>query len=347
MINFNLDELAAVLTNKLAASFAGQQHGARISHTQVRATSILVGLNSARACQLVMQAAPWLATTSYNAEQEFWRDYANVANSDVASRCIAHIQACHSMDSLALAIVTCEQAQRICEYLLSSSNDSSIEAMFRLRSRNLSLLRLLASTTPGFAQQVLSSFHASTCAEMIELRALNRRLAVPMNENSGSNDGLFSTLVSAAHPALTRDPLTGALRRDVLRIDPFEYFAPEWLSVLPCKWIIYGDVDHLKRINDEHGLLHGDALLQSVTDVMQSIAGDNVIRFGGEEFLILCHGDGPALAEQIRCAIQQTTISLTMSFGVTKAGATVASIRTAEDALAQAKANGRNRVVVG
>lgn len=54
--------------------------------------------------------------------------------------------------------------------------------------------------------------------------------------------------------------------------------------------IMMVDVDHFKRINDQFGHIKGDRVLQKLATVMKNVIGKKgaVIRFGGEEFLIIC-----------------------------------------------------------
>ena len=53
------------------------------------------------------------------------------------------------------------------------------------------------------------------------------------------------------------------------------------------------DLDHFKRVNDEHGHLMGDAVLQTVTDRIASVlrSEDCLARWGGEEFAVLAPDD--------------------------------------------------------
>jgi diguanylate cyclase (GGDEF)-like protein len=66
------------------------------------------------------------------------------------------------------------------------------------------------------------------------------------------------------------------------------------------------DVDHFKRINDQHGHAAGDAVLRELAGRLATAwpAPHDVVRWGGEEFLIVAHGVDPSrlpqLAEQIR-----------------------------------------------
>lgn len=66
------------------------------------------------------------------------------------------------------------------------------------------------------------------------------------------------------------------------------------------------DIDHFKSVNDTYGHLAGDRLLVQISDRLRQIAqpGDHLIRWGGEEFLLILsqtrHSDPSATAERIR-----------------------------------------------
>ncbi|WP_198314481.1 GGDEF domain-containing protein [Chitinibacter sp. GC72] len=124
--------------------------------------------------------------------------------------------------------------------------------------------------------------------------------------------------------------------------------------------IIMLDIDHFKRINDEHGHLVGDVILkrlsQRCSKNLREI--DTFARWGGEEFVILLPETDEAhaliVAEKLRHAVcaepilseGQTPISLTISLGVTSLSMIDLSLddllRRADEALYAAKAAGRN-----
>ena len=121
--------------------------------------------------------------------------------------------------------------------------------------------------------------------------------------------------------------------------------------------IILFDIDDFKKINDNHGHKIGDKVLQNIAKVIQKNKRkmDVFGRWGGEEFLIICHGtnlDGALeLAEKFRKKIDSFEFihkeSLSASFGVAefKKGETIEQffIRT-DKALYEAKKSGKNRV---
>jgi diguanylate cyclase (GGDEF)-like protein len=121
------------------------------------------------------------------------------------------------------------------------------------------------------------------------------------------------------------------------------------------------DADHFKRINDTHGHLAGDQVLAGLAGVLRQQARgcDLVGRFGGEEFVVLLPGAGPAqaraAAERLRSQVSAMAVAVaggevrvTVSIGVAVLGPHGDDIRgllaTADIALYQAKESGRNRV---
>jgi diguanylate cyclase (GGDEF)-like protein len=125
------------------------------------------------------------------------------------------------------------------------------------------------------------------------------------------------------------------------------------------------DVDHFKRINDRYGHVAGDQVLREVAAVIRESTRteDLVARYGGEEFVIALPVSVPDLAteraERIRWNITERKImagaieiQVTASIGLAysspgRSRNEMGLIVTADQALYQAKADGRNRVVFG
>lgn len=128
--------------------------------------------------------------------------------------------------------------------------------------------------------------------------------------------------------------------------------------------VVICDLDHFKLVNDRHGHLAGDAVLQAAARAMRQAlrAGDSLGRFGGEEFLaVLPEADLEAArraAERLRAAVAGEAVPLpaggqvavTASFGAAAlpelAGEVTADalIALADTRLYEAKAAGRNCV---
>jgi diguanylate cyclase (GGDEF)-like protein/PAS domain S-box-containing protein len=127
--------------------------------------------------------------------------------------------------------------------------------------------------------------------------------------------------------------------------------------------VLMMDVDRFKQVNDECGHLLGDAILKLVARTLQANCRsfDIVARWGGEEFgAIISHVDAPQLvlvAEKFRAMVAASDLRLpSQDFGITiSVGATTAQandtvmtlLKRADQALYQAKREGRNRVCVG
>ncbi len=127
------------------------------------------------------------------------------------------------------------------------------------------------------------------------------------------------------------------------------------------------DIDHFKKHNDNHGHQAGDECLRLVARLLASTArraGDLPARYGGEEFVVLLPASSiegaVALAERIRVAVEQlrlpyletsagrhVSVSIGVAACVPDHAATPSSLVAAADgALYQAKAVGRNQVIV-
>jgi len=159
----------------------------------------------------------------------------------------------------------------------------------------------------------------------------------------------------------TLDPLTGLFNRNALEqrlaeLDGEPTSAEEGLShaLLLC------DLDHFKRVNDQLGHAAGDAVLQDVAYTMRATlrAGDSIYRVGGEEILVILPGAGREgaveIAERLRQAVRERRpvgVDVTISIGVavSQPGPLDSDelVGLADAALYEAKAGGRDRVVVG
>jgi diguanylate cyclase (GGDEF)-like protein len=161
-----------------------------------------------------------------------------------------------------------------------------------------------------------------------------------------------------------KDPLTGLANRRHFRsvlAREIEIVARSGNSAL----LLMLDIDHFKRINDAHGHLSGDKVLQAVARCIVSCVRpqDTVARYGGEEFAVVlpdCQVSfGETVAERIRQSLATLAIAvspvlnlqITMSIGGAFAPVWVRStadlwIERADTQLYRAKAEGRNRVCI-
>ena len=159
-----------------------------------------------------------------------------------------------------------------------------------------------------------------------------------------------------------RDPLTGLFNRRYLNETLEREIARAARENYPVSFIM-SDIDHFKTINDTYGHPVGDIVLKNLAAELISHArvGDIICRHGGEEFLVILPGvssdDAFQIAERSRKSFQALRtehggfeIRATLSSGIAtfpKNGTkSMELIALADQALYQAKSNGRNCVVV-
>jgi diguanylate cyclase (GGDEF)-like protein len=153
------------------------------------------------------------------------------------------------------------------------------------------------------------------------------------------------------------DPLTGCLNR--AGFSSILLREQENLSKNGCPVsFVMLDIDHFKDVNDTYGHSVGDEVLVNLTRLIRDKIRntDALVRWGGEEFVILC-SDTPIqnaqfLAEKLRVAIEGATLikqqQVTCSFGIAEMipGEDPKKLfERADKALYSAKEGGRNRVV--
>lgn len=148
-----------------------------------------------------------------------------------------------------------------------------------------------------------------------------------------------------------------------------EYLDSEWRRGMReklCLSVLMIDVDDFKRYNDTYGHLEGDSVLRAIADAARAVCrrpADLVARFGGEEFCVVLpitsHDGAQGVGEKINAAVAELAIphsgssvadKLTVSIGVASVipsdeSSSTAVLKSADDALYQAKKQGKNRVV--
>lgn len=194
---------------------------------------------------------------------------------------------------------------------------------------------------------------AELSAQQQQLEAVNLQL-----EEQGRllDDALVRVEELVAH-----DPLTGVLSRRAILLQGERLLEHAVVSGQSfCLAML--DLDHFKAINDGFGHLVGDEVLRQTCQLLSADlrGSDSLGRYGGEEFMLLLSGVGPAQAqprlEQMRLRLQQYDWSdltpqrpVTVSIGLMawQPGLDLAQlIHRADDLLYVAKRAGRNRVMV-
>lgn len=161
---------------------------------------------------------------------------------------------------------------------------------------------------------------------------------------------------------LIRDPLTGLFDRKLLDDALKQEIRLAAMSRRPLS-VIMCDIDDFKQVNDRHGHVVGDCVLEKVAELLRRYirASDLAYRYGGEELLVVLRDTDRAgavqLATQVCKAIaamrfecNDHALSVTLSFGVaTFTGRTPVEttdlIAAADEKLYAAKEAGKNRVM--
>ncbi len=161
-----------------------------------------------------------------------------------------------------------------------------------------------------------------------------------------------------------KDPLTGVANRRHFRAVLEREIDVVARSGEPALLLMV-DIDHFKKINDAHGHVAGDHVLQAVAKCLAGCIRpmDTVARYGGEEFAVVLPNCmvsvGQAVAERIRQTVESLSImasplasvQATISIGGAYAPEWVRStaalwIERADSLLYRAKSEGRNRVCI-
>ncbi len=159
------------------------------------------------------------------------------------------------------------------------------------------------------------------------------------------------------------DPLTGVYNRRFGMVRLKEEYNRSVRSNLPLG-VLMIDIDHFKSVNDTYGHTIGDKILINMTRItkMALREGDILLRYGGEEFMVIMPGasrqDSEFVAERVRRMIEESSaqhgehqISVTVSIGAVSSPETDVSdesklIALSDKALYEAKEQGRNRVIL-
>lgn len=244
--------------------------------------------------------------------------------------------------------------------------------LFRLSRRDLMLLGLLALVCFGVVIR-LSQVHKPHATRLVDdllqwavLAAVLPWFAVMggyLNDLRRAMHDKNQQLQSALEKIqvlATRDELTGTNnRRHLMEQLRQEKSRADRSNASLCVCLI--DLDRFKAVNDEFGHAFGDTVLQAFARVALADmrATDCFGRYGGEEFLLILPGtsleDATRVADRMRARIEQAAPPellgrrVTASFGIARYQPPediMACVARADAALYDAKAAGRNRVVV-
>lgn len=228
--------------------------------------------------------------------------------------------------------------------------------------------KTLSEANQGFdgapSRERIAALLQGIVAETVRMQDQADHIESRLRASMAEIDGLRKEVQAAWNEART-DGLTGLANRrhfdQALRVvaaQGAEHGLPSCL--------LLADIDHFKQFNDRFGHAFGDQVLKLVAAVLrQNVKGRDVVaRYGGEEFAIILPAtrleDARTLAENLRELVATRQIQLkesnrslgrvTLSIGVAdyRPGEPCQTwISRADDALYEAKRQGRNRVVAG
>jgi len=241
------------------------------------------------------------------------------------------------------------------DFRLDDEGISRHHAKVVVLAHGVVLLKDLGSTNGTFVNDEPVAAHPLAEGDRVQLGAT-------ITLKFGLEDDIEANVRQQLFTAATRDPLTNAhnkrsFEEQMVRAMAFSRRHKQALSVIAF------DVDHFKRVNDQHGHLAGDDVLRGVSALFQKEIRleDSLARVGGEEFCVILPGIDLAhavlAAERLRAALAGTSLSsgagpiqVTVSLGVaefdpTRHSSLDALVAEADGRLYEAKHGGRNRVM--
>lgn len=203
------------------------------------------------------------------------------------------------------------------------------------------------------ARDLVLQYQKNEQVSLQDFRTLNSTKAEVVELLSRMRDSIV-----AQHHSF--DGLTGLINRRSIGLILEKNHAQSIRSNAPYALAMI-DIDFFKSINDNYGHLAGDEVLKAVSRFLTKSLreADSVGRYGGEEFLLLLPDTDARVAQQVLERLRQgiaelmvpyddELISLTASIGYAcfdSGKAVWELVKDADQALYQAKKNGRNRVV--
>lgn len=191
---------------------------------------------------------------------------------------------------------------------------------------------------------------------------LSRDAAISLPEQQQDPITYLQSVIDGLCELSLKDPLTGLSNRRHFRAMQERTIDGVARSGEPALLLLL-DIDHFKKVNDTHGHLVGDQVLQTVAQCLAKCVRpmDTLARYGGEEFAVIlpnCHTNyGATVAERIRQAVEllsieispSTRLKVTISVGGAYAPEWIRSTislwtERADVQLYRAKAGGRNCV---
>jgi diguanylate cyclase (GGDEF)-like protein len=219
--------------------------------------------------------------------------------------------------------------------------------------RHICIPLVQSGTVDGVVQLIVDRTQEERVLNILPFIRIYLREASPVLE--------AKQLMSTLRESSLHDPMTGLHNRRFL-----QEYADTLVSSVERNHssitVMMIDMDYFKKVNDEYGHEAGDTVLKVLAKTLRELVrgSDIVVRYGGEEFLIILLETqvdvGVTVAEKIRSVVENLEIEIpgavlqkTLSIGVAGYMEDDAAfwqvVKYADMALYQAKEEGRNRVV--
>jgi diguanylate cyclase len=223
------------------------------------------------------------------------------------------------------------------------------------------VMALMASSNPRDYPVVIELGHFLLVATMMPAMSLLASRLSRMRHRSNLQRAELAQALARLREHTTRDELTGLVnKRHMQELMEQEHQRCIRSGQSFCLAVL--DIDRFKPVNEAHGYTVGDAVLRAVAqEALRHVrVSDMLSRWGGEEFVLMMSDTRAALARgglerlhqkvgALRILHGTAAVGITLSCGMAEhhAGETVEqTLGRAERALQEAKAQGRDRVVV-
>lgn len=223
------------------------------------------------------------------------------------------------------------------------------------------VMALMAWRQPLVYVPAVEFGHFIMVATMLPAASLLAGRLSRLRERHRAQKNRLAAALERIQELATRDELTGLInRRHMQELLQQEHRRSARSGQSFCVAMI--DIDHFKAVNDRHGHAVGDEVLRAMARESQAAIrlSDVIGRWGGEEFVLLLSDTrvpsarsgvermcGRVAGMSVLLAAGEVRITLSAGLAEHRAGETVAqTLDRADRALSEAKAQGRNRVVV-
>jgi diguanylate cyclase len=257
-------------------------------------------------------------------------------------------------------VTVCAQLLDMVRSIVESTSNSTVQLATNLGENNAEIRQSINSLQSSVATGPTMDLLQKIVERASLIQTAVEDTQADLNATRATLDHIRVEL-QEARQELNEDALTGAKNRRALDTLLAQEVARAKRNRTQLS-VAMVDIDHFKQINDTHGHDAGDKLLMHLSTITKSVlrGADGLVRYGGEEFLLILPDTDLRGAEfvvnRLKQVVQKTPmfyegkkLSVTFSGGIAELQPEEnghALIRRADSALYKAKHAGRNRYVV-